>query len=382
VTADHRDGVPEDRVGKRAHPVLGSPHRLKLTIFSPNMAGGASLTTSDRAPKVTWDESVRIARAADAAGFEALIPVARWRGMGSPANRAGHRAFDTFTWASAIAAVTERIGVFATFHVPVYHPVAAAKQIATVDHVSGGRFGLNIVAGWNSDEFAMFGVEQRPHDDRYAVADEWVRFLQQIFAADEEFDFEGEFFRGRNVLSEPKPVQWPSPVVMNAGGSPSGRGFAAKHADVSFALLPTKDAAAGSVSAVRKLAAEQGRELSVYVAGHVVCAATDAEAQAEHRRQVEEFGDMEAAANAIRLLIPNSQSADFDHESMRAAAVAGFFALPLVGSPETVAGQMLELAEAGVDGIALSWLDYEHGIAQYADTLLPVLREAGLRARA
>jgi alkanesulfonate monooxygenase SsuD/methylene tetrahydromethanopterin reductase-like flavin-dependent oxidoreductase (luciferase family) len=280
----------------------------------------------------------------------------------------------------AVAAVTERIGVFATFHVPVYHPVAAAKQIATVDHVSGGRFGLNIVAGWNSDEFAMFGVEQRAHDDRYAVADEWVRFLQQIFAADEEFDFEGEFFRGRNVLSEPKPVQWPSPVVMNAGGSPSGRGFAAKHADVSFALLPNAGAAAASVAAVRTLAAEQGRELSVYAAGHIVCAATDAEARAEHRRQVEVYGDMAAAANAIRLLIPNSQSADFDHESMQAAAVAGFFALPLVGSPETVVRQMQDLSEAGVDGIALSWLDYEHGIAQYADVLRPALEEAGLRS--
>jgi alkanesulfonate monooxygenase SsuD/methylene tetrahydromethanopterin reductase-like flavin-dependent oxidoreductase (luciferase family) len=372
-------GPPEGRVATRTHPVLGSRDRLKLTIFSPNMAGGANLTTSDRAPAVTWPETLRIARAAEAAGFEALIPVARWRGMGSPARRAGHRSFDTFTWASAVAAVTERIGVFATFHVPVYHPVAAAKQIATVDHVSGGRFGLNIVAGWNSDEFAMFGVDQRPHDDRYAVADEWVRLLRRIFEADEEFDVEGQFFRGRNILSEPKPVQWPAPVVMNAGGSPSGRGFAAKHADVSFALLPNREAASSSVSAVRSLAAEQGRELSVFVAGHLVCAATDAQAQAEHRRQVEEFGDMEAAANAIRLLIPHSQSADFDHESMRAAAVAGFFALPLVGSPETITRQMLALSEAGVDGIALSWLDYEHGIDQYRTTLHPLLREAALR---
>jgi dimethylsulfone monooxygenase len=119
------------------------------------------------------------------------------------------------------------------------------------------------------------------------------------------------------------------------------------------------------VAAVRALAADQGRELSVFVAGHVVCAPTDAEARAEHRRQVEELGDTEAAANAVRLLIPNSQSADFDHDSMRAAAVAGFFALPLVGSPDTIAARLVALSEAGID--------------QYRTTLHPVLREAGLR---
>jgi len=359
--------------------VLGSPNRLKLTVFSPNMAGGANLTTSPQAPRVTWAETVRIARAADVAGLEAIIPVARWRGMTSPSNRAAHRSYDTFTWAAGVAAVTERIGVFATFHVPVHHPVSAAKQIATVDHISGGRFGLNIVAGWNSDEFAMFGLEQRPHDDRYAMADEWITFLRRIFDADEEFDFEGQFFHGRRVLSEPKPLQSPSPVIMNAGGSPAGRGFAAKHADVSFALLPNAGAAAESVTAVRDMAAGHGRELSVFVAGHIVCAETDAAAQEEYRRQTVELGDHEAAANAIRLLIPNSASADFDQESMRAAAIAGFFALPLVGSPQTITEQLQELSAAGVAGVALSWLDYEAGIAQYDAVLRPVLEEAGLR---
>ncbi|MGF1662881.1 MAG: hypothetical protein ACFCVG_10525 [Kineosporiaceae bacterium] len=88
---------------------------------------------------------------------------------------------------------------------------------------------------------------------------------------------------------------------------------------------------------------------------------------------------MEAAANAIRLPIPNSQSADFDRESTRAAAVAGFFALSLVGSPDTITSRLVALSAAGVDGIALSWLDYEHSIDQYRTTLHPVLAEAGLR---
>ena len=154
-----------------------------------------------------------IARAAEAAGLEALIPVARWRGMGAPSRREAHRSFESFTWAAGIAAVTERIQVFATFHIPVTHPVSAAKQIATVDHISSGRFAVNLVAGWNEDEFAMFGIEQREHDDRYAVADEWMSFLKQIWNAEGEFDFDGPLLPGA-----PRAVRAAPAAAAAAGG--------------------------------------------------------------------------------------------------------------------------------------------------------------------
>lgn len=375
--------LPDGTVPKAACPVLAGPSRLKLAVFSANMAGGANLTTHPDAPVVTWPESVRIAQAADRAGLDALIPVARWRGMGDPARRAGHRSFETFTWAAGVAAVTQRIQVFATFHVPVEHPVSAAKQIATVDHISGGRFGLNVVAGWNADEFRMFGLEQREHDDRYEIAEEWMEFLDRIYTEPGEFDFTGKHFTARSVLSEPRPVQSPRPVVMNAGSSPAGRRFAARHADLTFALLPDRVAAATTVAQLKQSAAEGGNPgLRVFAAAHVVCADTDERARADLAQMVDEHGDQQAAANALRLLIPNSRSADFDTEGMAAAAIAGFFAVPLVGSPETVAAGMAELADAGIDGLALSWLDYEAGIAQYDEVLRPLLERAGLRAPA
>merc|ERR1711965_219420 len=91
-----------------------------------------------------------------------------------------HRNFETFTWAAGLAAKTEKIGVFATFHVPTVHPVRAAKEVATIDHISGGRFGLNIVAGWNEREIAMFGVPQKDHDIRYDVADDWISLCKEL----------------------------------------------------------------------------------------------------------------------------------------------------------------------------------------------------------
>ena len=122
-----------------------------------------------------------------------------------------------------------------------------------------------------------------------------------------------------------------------------------------------------------------GRDLRVFTAAHIVCADTDEQAQAEYDRMVHEFGDWEAARNAIRLLIPNSRSAQFDDKGMAANAIAGFFAMPLVGSPQTVADKMVALSAAGLDGLALSWLDYSAGLAQYRTQLLPLLVRAGVR---
>src|SRR5712691_4885932 len=75
--------------------------------------------------------------------------------------------------ANCLLAATRRVHVFCTVHVPLHHPFVAAKQMATADHIGRGRLGVNIVCGWNEDEFRMFGVSKKEHDDRYAQGEEW-----------------------------------------------------------------------------------------------------------------------------------------------------------------------------------------------------------------
>ena len=188
--------------GASTNPVRSSSNRLKLGVFAVNVSGGASMTDMPNTIKVEWDESVAIARAAEQAGIEAIIPVARWKGMGGSTNF-NHRNFETLTWAAGLAAATERIGVFATVHLPTIHPVRAAKEVATIDHISGGRFSLNMVAGWNENEIAMFGVEQRPHDDRYEMADDWISLCKALWSHDEPFDWDGPFFTSPGAYSSP-----------------------------------------------------------------------------------------------------------------------------------------------------------------------------------
>src|SRR5262249_16151574 len=126
---------------------LFNDNKLKLGPFGVNVSNGYAITTVDGRHKVTCPTNLAIAQTADRYGYEALVPVARWRGFGSESNFNGTN-FETHTWAAALGQATNDISVLTTSHVPTIHPIVAAKQATTVDHIPNGRFALNIVCGW------------------------------------------------------------------------------------------------------------------------------------------------------------------------------------------------------------------------------------------
>jgi dimethylsulfone monooxygenase len=375
-------GTMSARLDKRETPVMSAENALKLGIFGINMRGGVTLAEFDGMVTGTWEENVRLAQHADRIGIDAIVPVARWRGYGGRANL-GEVSFETFTWAAGLLALTRRIMVFSTFHVPVGHPVLAAKLGATVDHISGGRFGLNIVSGWNPQELAMFGITLREHDERYLVADEWATLLRQLWTVPGESSFAGSYFQVERGCSDPKPVQDPYPVIMNAGTSPAGREFAARHSDLIYAGLTNFETAADQIRDIKEHARERhGRELRVFGRAHIVCRESEREARRDFELIHRELADMDGARNVVSLNMPNSQSADWDSLDMRTileGMIAGFWAIPMVGTPDQVTERLLALHAAGADGISLSWPDFDEGLQQMEELIMPRLIEAGVR---
>src|SRR4029077_3369353 len=135
-------------------PLLG-PNKLKLGVFSMNADGGLTLTRVPERWPAHWTEIGEVDRMGGGARAALLLPIARWKGFGGEMN-SREWSYETLTHAAALAGGTERIGVFATVHVAMVPPVFAAKALTTVDHASTGRPGLNIVCGWNPEEFGMF----------------------------------------------------------------------------------------------------------------------------------------------------------------------------------------------------------------------------------
>ena len=263
-----------------SNPLFGKA-RLKLGTFCTNLSGGCTMSSIDGLLQADWPSTVELAKMAEEMGFEALVPVGRWKGFGGATdfNAAG---FECYTWAAAIGALTQRAAVFATSHVPTVHPVMAAKQAATIDHVSNGRFTLNVVTGWFEPEIAMFGAPLMDHDRRYDAAAEWLDIIKRLWTAEEEFDFDGAFYHVKRARLRPLPIQKPYPAVMSAGASPRGRHFAARYADIAFTNLEAHDLESmrARVDSFRRLAREEyGREIQVWTNSYIFQGETEADAK-------------------------------------------------------------------------------------------------------
>ncbi|GGK21742.1 LLM class flavin-dependent oxidoreductase [Salinarimonas ramus] len=358
------------------HPLSG-PNRFKLGIFSTNADGGLAITTVPERWGASWADNLAAVRIADEAGLEFALPIARWRGFGGE-TRVREWSFETFTWAAALAAATRHIGLFATVHVPLVHPVYAAKALATVDHVSGGRAGLNLVCGWNPDEFAMFGASI--DEDPYARAGEWIEIVERAYASDEPFDYPGRYYDLKGVVSRPASVQVPRPVTMNAAFGPPGRAFAARHCDYLFSTFSDIADGARHVADIGGRAAAEGREVGLYTVCHVVCRETQEEAEAFYTRYAVDEADHAAVDEhmAKKKAFANSHDPHaFALYRQRFAGGAGSY--PLVGTPERIVEDLIRICDQGWQGAALSFVNYTDELPFFCARVLPLLREAGLR---
>jgi alkanesulfonate monooxygenase SsuD/methylene tetrahydromethanopterin reductase-like flavin-dependent oxidoreductase (luciferase family) len=363
------------------HPLFND-RKLKLGTFSTNLSGGCAISTIDGTLNASWPETLNLAQMADQMGFEALVPVGRWKGFGGPTNFNGE-GFESFTWAAAISAATRDAGVFATTHVPTIHPIFAAKMGTTIDHVSNGRFVMNIVTGWFKPEIEMFGKAQLDHADRYKMAAEWLELVKRLWTEDKEFDHDGQFYQIKAGWCAPKPVHKPYPPIMNAGGSEIGRHYAAKYCDVAFVVFSThdKDEMRKQVAAYRDLARkEYGREIKVWSYAYLVQGETEKEARDFYNYYVHEKGDWVAASNLLDTLGLNAQTLPPQAFAwIKEHFVAGWGGYPLVGTKEQIVDGLKDLSDIGLDGSLLSWARYEEGMQEFQEVTYPLVVQAGLR---
>jgi FMNH2-dependent dimethyl sulfone monooxygenase len=361
---------------RREHVPLYNDQKLKLGVFNFNCSGGMVMV-EDSPLRIEWDEMVRIAQLADRIGFEAIVPIGRWRGFGGSTNFNG-RNFEPFTWAAALSAVTTNAMVFATAHVPLIHPLVAAKMAATIDHVSGGRFGLNLVMGWFTQEMRMFGIEQYEHDKRYRYGSEWAQIAKRVWTEPEPFDFRGDFFDLDAVEGEPKPVQ-PRPVLFNAGNSPAGLDFSAREVDFNLASVGAMETAREMTTSIRaKARDEYGREVGVLTYATVVCRDTEAEAKAAYE-DILARGDWEGAQAVMDTLGIESQSFGEIIRDFQARFICGFGGHLIIGSHEQVVDNLKELSDSGFDGVLFGFVDFVPELEHFAANVMPLLKQAGLR---
>jgi dimethylsulfone monooxygenase len=376
--------MPTQDAGKMTNPLFND-NKFKLGVFAFN--GRGTLLTYGDGPEVSWKRCLRIAGQADAAGLEAIIPYVRWKGgprVDETSVRAHHEIFDTFAFAAAITQATKYSSVFSTTAMPITHPLIAAKQGATIDHIGGGRFSLNVVAGWNTPEFEMFGEPLRAHSDRYDQASEWMQIVQNAWSSEDEFDFQGDYYKVTKGESWPKPIQKPFPPIMNAAGSERGAKFAAKYADICYVMAGKGgvESFAALIAEYKRIAREEfNREIQIWTLTDFIIRDTEAEARDEFNRRKE----LENMANPLYHKAVAQLRAEQAKPMQVPGAGAGSgestpYDNKLVGTPEQIVDMIKTWSDIGLAGVVMRNSEHmDDDLPLLLGKVLPLLEQAGLR---
>jgi pyrimidine oxygenase len=269
---------------------------------------------------------------------------------------------------AGIAAVTKKVKVWATLHAILHNPAVAAKMIATLDHISGGRAGLNIVAGAYRGEFAQMDAWDAAlsHDARYDLTEEWTRIVKQLWR-EPKVTFKGKYFDFQDCVSEPKPLK--PPFLICAGMSRRGFEFSVREADGCFIGGRDKAETGDASRRARALAAELGKPIRTYCMMTVITAATDAEAEAKAQK----YRDGLDEGAVLGML----ESYGVAGNAMTARAQGAFMTQTVVGSPATCAAGIEDfLRDCDIDGLMFVYDDYAQGLRVTGREILPRLRQA------
>lgn len=353
-------GLPSDTGGK------------DLGIFLPIANGGWILSRNKPVLDGSYAYNRKVAIAAEEAGLDFIMSMSKFRGYGGDTEH-WNSSLDPIVLMAALAEVTSRVKVWTTIHTIVQNPAVAAKMLATLQQVSNGRAGLNIVTGSYKGEFAQMGMwpEGVDHDARYDLAYEWIRAIKALWTED-SVTTNGKYFQLDQCESWPKPDT--QPFLVCAGSSKKGMRFTSDELDAIFLSGGDSAELARASQQAKEDAAELGRAVRTYSMLTVVFGDSDAEAKAtaDHFREgldedalkgmMRAYGFLDAEIGKENAFVKKSRS--------------GFMTAAVLGTPASVIEQLTELFEtAQTDGLMLIFPDYLKGIPLFGNEVLPALRE-------
>ncbi|WP_055526883.1 pyrimidine utilization protein A [Streptomyces graminilatus] len=351
---------------------------MDIGVFIPIGNNGWLISKSSPQYLPSFDLNKAIVQKAEAHDLDFALSMIKLKGFGGETEFWDHN-LESFTLMAGLAAVTNRIKLYASTPILALPPAIVARMAVTIDSIAPGRFGINIVTGWAPGEYSQMGLW--PGDDhfgnRYARAVEYVTVMKDLWR-DGVSNFKGDFYEMEDCVLSPRPANGHIDIVA-AGQSGTGMKFAAEHAEYNFILgsgVNTPTALTGSTATLTQEAARTGRDVGALSLFMIITAETDDEAQAK-------WQDYHDNADHAALAYMAGETAT--DTTSTGTSTARTIALPegavnfnmgtLVGSYETVAGLLDEVAAVpGTKGIMLVFDDFLEGLENFGTRIQPLMK--------
>jgi FMNH2-dependent dimethyl sulfone monooxygenase len=199
---------------------------MKYGYWMP-VFGGWLRNVEEENMEANWNYIKQLAQRSEELGYDltliAELNLNDIKGIHAP-------SLDAWSTTAALAAVTERLELMVAVRPTFHNPALLAKAAANIDHISGGRISLNVVSSWWKDEAEKYGVHFEQHDDRYARTEEWLTVIDNVWKKD-HYSFEGNYYKVKDNVLQPKPVSRPRPVIYAGGESEKAKDLISSQCD-------------------------------------------------------------------------------------------------------------------------------------------------------
>jgi pyrimidine oxygenase len=350
---------------------------MQIGVFIPIGNNGWLISTNAPQYKPSFELNKQIVQRAEKYSLDFALSMIKLRGFGGKTEFWDHN-LESFTLMAGLAAVTTKIKLFASSAILTLPPALVARMATTIDSIAPGRFGVNIVTGWQEAEYSQMSIwpGNAYFGYRYDYATEYVQVMKELWAHGVS-NFKGKYFTMNDCKMSPQPAH--EIKIVAAGQSGKGLEFASQYADFNFAMgsgINTPTAVAPANARLVEASEKTGRDVGAYVLFMMIAEETE-EAAKKKWEFYREGADTEALA-----WMADQGGKD---TKMDANATAKAINLPegavnfnmgtLIGSFEQVAGMLDEIAELpGTKGIMLTFDDFLEGLEKFGERVQPLMR--------
>ena len=360
---------------------------VKVGVFIPIGSRGWLISTTSPKTTPTFDLNRTVVQQAEHYGLDFALSMIKLRGFGGPSGYWDEN-LESFTLMAGLAAVTRRIQLFASVAVLTVPPAFAARMAVTIDSIAPGRFGINIVSGWQPTEYKQMGLwpGEAHFAKRYEYCGEYVTVMQDLWTHGVS-NHRGEFFQMDDCRLAPRPS---APIeIVGAAQSDRGMQFVAQHGTYSFCGaggFNQTDRVAPVVARLLHAAETTGRDVGALILLMIIADSSDALAMAkwEHYKagtDLEALAWQKREASADTAAAVQSTVGQMIAQQKAEPIPTGI--MKLVGSYTTVARMLDEVAETpGVKGILMTFDDFVIGMEQFGQYIQPLMRSRNTLAAA